>query len=259
MAAEILIGTCGFARSQARTFAEFGIVEIQQSFYQPPHLETAQRWRARAPAGFTFTLKAWQLLTHRADSPTYRRLQTPLSPRQLSQAGGLRWNRVTRMAWRRTLELALALQAEAVVFQTPPSFLPTEAHLERLRRFFTAIDRQDMRMVFEPRGEAWTDAIMRPLCADLHLVHGVDPFLRPPASAGMRYYRLHGRPAYHYRYRYSDIELETLYGMLAPGQPNRILFNNDHMAEDALRFLRVVKRRQATTGITGDPPSTAPA
>ncbi len=73
------------------------------------------------------------------------------------------------------------------------------------------------------------------------------------------HYRLHGRPTYHYRYRYSDAELEAQYGMLAPGQPSRILFNNDHMAEGALRFLRVVKRHQATTGITGDPPSTAPA
>ena len=52
------------------------------------------------------------------------------------------WNPVSCMAWHRTLELAEALQAEAIVFQTPRSFLPTSDNLCHLHRFFEAIDRQ---------------------------------------------------------------------------------------------------------------------
>jgi len=69
-----LIGTCGFAESHAATFRDFGIVEIQQTFYQPPRATTAEKWRAEAPQGCVFTLKARQLITHEVASPTYRLL-----------------------------------------------------------------------------------------------------------------------------------------------------------------------------------------
>jgi uncharacterized protein YecE (DUF72 family) len=236
-----LAGTCGFAESHAKTFEDFGIVEVQQTFYQPPRATTAARWRAEAPTDFVFTLKAWQLLTHEATSPTYRRLTEPLSDGQLARAGGFRWNPVTRMAWRHTLELAETLRAEAIVFQTPRSFLPVRDNLRRIYRFFETVDRQERRMVFEPRGDAWTDQVVRRLLTDLDLVHGVDPFLRRPVGRGMRYFRLHGRPAYHYRYRYTDPELLALHGMLSRAWPNRVLFNNDSMADDAKRFRRLVE------------------
>jgi len=54
-------------------FGRFGLVEVQQTFYKMPKLETAARWRQQAPSDFEFTLKAWQLITHPSVSPTYRR------------------------------------------------------------------------------------------------------------------------------------------------------------------------------------------
>lgn len=234
----VRVGTCGFRGGQARTFAELDIVEVQQTFYQPPRRDTAERWRARAAADFVFTLKAWQLITHPASSRTYRRTTEPLSARQLARAGGFRWNAVTRMAWRRTRDIADALAAEAVVLQAPPSFRPTRTHLYRLRHFLEAVDRGGLRLVFEPRGAAWDDHTVATLCDELDLVHGVDPFLRRPMSPGMQYFRLHGRPAYHYRYRYTDDDLEALTRMLEPGREARVLFNNDAMADDARRLRR---------------------
>jgi uncharacterized protein YecE (DUF72 family) len=237
-----VVGSCGFAESHKHIYQDLGMVEVQQTFYQPPRVTTAERWRQEAPDDFIFTLKAWQLLTHEASSPTYRRLRQPLSDSQLARVGGFKWNAVTRMAWQRTVEIAHALQAEAIVFQTPRSFLPGRDNLRRLHRFFEAIDRQGRRMVFEPRGEAWTDEIVRRVITDLQLIHGVDPFLRRPVGRGMHYFRLHGRPAYHYRYRYSDAELLSLLGMLSHAWPNRVLFNNDHMADDAKRFIRLLNQ-----------------
>jgi len=75
----VIVGCCGFAAAQEKYFSKFPCVEIDTSFYNLPKLETAQRWRAMAPAGFQFALKAWQVITHRADSPTYKR--TRLDPR----------------------------------------------------------------------------------------------------------------------------------------------------------------------------------
>jgi uncharacterized protein YecE (DUF72 family) len=234
---QIRIGTCGFAEAQVRCFDDFDIVEIQQSFYQPPRASTVARWRAMAPPDFVFAIKAWQLLTHAPSSPTYRRLKQPLSDTELAQAGGFRWNALTRMAWQRTREIADALGARAVLFQTPRSFTPSRDNLRRLRGFFERIDRDGRRMAFEPRGEAWDDATLRSLVVDLDLVHVVDPFLRAPLGRGLRYFRLHGRPAYRYHYRYSDADLHRLEAALSRAWTNWVLFNNDAMAEDARRFI----------------------
>lgn len=232
----VLIGTCGFGEAQTRVFRDYDILEVQQSFYQPPRVATAERWRCRAPRGFVFTLKAWQLLTHEASSPTYRRLKVDLSKADRAQAGGFRWNGLTRMAWERTRGVAAALEAEAVVFQTPRRFQPTRESLRRLTCFFERIERDGRRMVFEPRGDRWSDDVVRGLVRDLDLVHGVDPFLRRPVGRGLRYFRLHGRPAYRYRYRYSDADLALLERTLSRAWPNWVLFNNDAMNVDARRF-----------------------
>lgn len=241
-APEIRVGCCGFAVARDRLYAEFDVVEVQQTFYQPPSTATAARWRAVAPDRFVFTLKAWQLITHGPTSPTYRRLREPLTNAQLGQAGAFRWNDLTRMAWERTQDVADALGAPLVVLQTPRSFTPTPENLGRLYRFFENADRRGRGLVFEPRGEAWDDAIVTHVIRDLDLVHGVDPFLQAPAGNGPRYYRLHGLPAYRYHYRYTDAELAALRGMINADRPTWILFNNDHMAEDARRFARLVRR-----------------
>ena len=242
MNAQTRVGTCGFAEPHGKTFSDFGIVEVQQTFYQPPRVTMVERWRAEAPTDFIFTLKAWQLLTHEASSPTYRRLKEPLPDSELAKVGSFKWNPVTRMAWQRTLEIAEVLKAEAIVFQAPRSFLPTRDNLRRIYRFFEIIDRRGQRIVFEPRGDAWTDDIARRIVTELALVHGVDPFLRRPVGRGLRYFRLHGRPAYHYRYRYTNADLSALRQMLSRAWPNRVLFNNDSMADDAKRFMRILKR-----------------
>ena len=69
----IHVGCAGFVRSQAAYFQHFRLVEIQQTFYKPPMLKTALRWREQAPPEFGFALKAWQLITHPRHSPTYAR------------------------------------------------------------------------------------------------------------------------------------------------------------------------------------------
>lgn len=248
----VLVGTCGFAEAQDKIFRDFSILEVQRTFYQPPKLATAEAWRRKAPDGFVFTLKAWQLLTHAASSPTYRHLREPLSRSQRSHVGGFRWNAVTHMAWERTQEIAAALQAEAIVFQTPKSFLPEEDNLRRLYEFFEAIDRDGRRMVFEPRGPAWEKSLVRHLVQDLDLVHAVDPFLRQPVGRGLRYFRLHGCPVYHYHYQYTDEELCSLARLLTGAWPHRVLFNNDAMANDARRFRALIAQGEGH-GTTDQP------
>jgi uncharacterized protein YecE (DUF72 family) len=236
----VLIGTCGFAEAQDRTFHDFEILEVQQTFYQPPGISTAKRWRQKAPADFVFTVKAWQLITHRAGSPTYRKLKEKLSKEELAQAGDFRWNEVTYAAWEQTLAIAQSLWAEAVLFQTPKSFSPTKENLRQLTQFFDHIRRKGQMLVFEPRGEGWTDHLLFKLSADCGLVPGIDPFLRPPL---MENFRLHGRPAYRYHHRYTDEELKKLVAMIGNRGTTRVLFNNVFMAEDARRLMKLLGKQ----------------
>lgn len=83
-------------------------------------------------------------------------------------------------------------------------------------------------------------AIVGRVVTDLALMHGMDPFLRRPLGRGMGYFRLHGRPAYHYRGTNAD--LVALWDMVSRTGPNRVLFNNDSMAEDAKRFIQLLTR-----------------
>ena len=119
------IGTCGFGVAQAEYARTFSCVEVQHTFYEPPRLTTLNRWRREMPAGFEFTLKAWQLITHEAKSPTYRRLKRKLSETEKAEAGGFRATEIVNEAWRATLAAAQVLKAETILFQCPSSFKQT--------------------------------------------------------------------------------------------------------------------------------------
>jgi uncharacterized protein YecE (DUF72 family) len=219
----------------------FPVVEVQQTFYQPPQTETLKRWRAEAPEGFEFTLKAWMLITHEARSPVYRRLKRELTEREREGAGGFRASRIVREAWAMTLECAEALEARRVLFQCPASFKPTPPNLRRLRRFFREIERPgELRLLWEPRGE-WPRELVSGLCRELGLTHVVDPFTTRTVTPEDCYFRLHGRKGF--RYVYEPEELEELYEMLPDGQTSYVLFNNVRMLEDAARFQELVERK----------------
>jgi uncharacterized protein YecE (DUF72 family) len=229
----IKVGLCGFTMSALRYPQYFPVVEVQQTFYQPPSVEVINRWRAQMPGAFEFTVKAWMLITHLAKSPTYRRLRRPLSPQEAAEAGAFRESDIVDEGWRVSLDAARRLRATKMLFQTPASFKPTAENLANMRRFFTRIERPvGMRMMFEPRGPAWTSEIVKPLVGDLDLVHVVDPFVGPTVSRDLVYYRLHGVTGT--RHVYTNDELQKLVEMTPDGA--YVMFNNIPRVGDAERF-----------------------
>jgi uncharacterized protein YecE (DUF72 family) len=43
----VKVGCCGFAGTQSDYFQCCELVEVQQTFYEPPRKTTAERWRMR--------------------------------------------------------------------------------------------------------------------------------------------------------------------------------------------------------------------
>jgi uncharacterized protein YecE (DUF72 family) len=234
------VGCCGWVEAQGKYVLDFPVIELQTTFYQPPANAVAERWKALAPAGFRFCMKAWQLITHTPSSPTYRRLKAPVSASERELYGSFRPTEQVWLAWERTREIARIVNAQAIVFQCPKSFLPTAENVRNLARFFGDIDRDGRTLAWEPRGEEWSAARVRKLCSAHELIHVVDPFQAESVCEDALYWRLHGRAGY--RYKYTDEDLAELRRMLqaqtkVAGLKN-ILFNNMTAKVDALRFLQ---------------------
>ena len=238
MNADVLIGCCGWTEAHRKYFTDFPVIELQSTFYQPPSPELAEKWRREAPADFIFTLKAWQLITHPASSPTYRKLKTAIDPKKAHRYGHFRPTEEVWEAWQATKSIAEALQAAGIVFQCPPGFGPTEENCANLEEFSRPIKRRNWLIAWEPRGR-WEPDVVRDLCRRLDLVHCVDPFTAEPVHGQPIYFRLHGRGRY--RYSYTDEDLADLRKTCerhrdAGHSPIYVLFNNTDMRQDALRF-----------------------
>jgi uncharacterized protein YecE (DUF72 family) len=239
------LGMCGFTIGAAAYVRKFPVVEVQQTFYDPPPDATLRKWRDAAPADFEFTMKAWQVITHLGTSSTYRRLRSPFTDAQRAEAGAFRANATTLGAWRRTLECAGILRATAILFQCPASFRATAENINNMRSFFAEIERPaDVRLLWEPRGP-WPDDIVLTLCRDLGLVHAVDPFVRPSLTQELLYWRLHGNKS-HYA-RYTDDELYQLDAWLDASIADEayVLFNNIPRVKDIARFQELGLNRPA--------------
>lgn len=235
----VKVGCCGFPKARKQYFETMELVEVQKTFYKPPRLETAIRWRSEAPPDFEFTLKAWQLITHHATSPTYRKAKIQIPPEEHERYGFFRPTEEVLQAWEATRQVAQALQAKVVVFQCPARFTPTQEHIANMRTFFSRIERGGLTLAWEPRGP-WDDELIAALCEELDLIHCVDPFQRLPVTQGTAYLRLHGKTGYYYRYTCED--LAWLAEICARYEKVYVLFNNVSMWESALEFKKLLQR-----------------
>jgi uncharacterized protein YecE (DUF72 family) len=234
----VKVGLCGYSMAAEAYYARYPVVEVQQTFYRPPRLETLGRWRRQAPPPFEFTLKAWQLVTHDGDSPTYRRLGRPLTAQERAEAGSFRDTPTVRGAWRTSLACAAALRARQMLLQCPARFRPTDENAGRMRELLRAADRGGLRLLWEPRGR-WPPDLVRELCQDLDLVHVVDPFDGETVTPERVYYRLHGRGSS--RYVYTEEDLARLARQLPPTGVAYVLFNNLPRVGDAARFVEMLR------------------
>ena len=241
MAKNVLIGTCGFGRAKRPEYFEtLPVVEIQHTFYQPPQIKTLEKWRDSAPEEFEFTLKAWQLITHEATSPTYKRCTRPFADEEEAEgAGFFKPSPAVREGLEVTLDCAKALGSRTILFQCPAKFQPLPENILNMKRFFTDLDRGDLNLAWEPRGKAWEDDIVRELCEELDLWHCVDPFARPTVTPNNVYYRLHGIPRW--RYTYEEEELYELVSLLPDDRLSYVFFNNITMKQDAMRFQNILR------------------
>jgi len=246
---EVKIGCCGFPIGRKKYFQSFNLVETQETFYRLPKLTTSIKWRANSPSDFEFSVKCWQAVTH---PPTWRKAGISIEAAEFDSYGLLKPTKENLEAWDRTEEVCKTLKSRICVVQCPPQFSYTAENVDNVRRFFSAIARDGLRIAWEPRGD-WkehSEAIAN-LCQELDLIHVVDILRHDPAIITEPVYtRLHGLGSreYNYKHRYTDNDLEVLTEKLSALRKRRVseayvLFNNIHMLEDATRLRRMLEKR----------------
>jgi len=180
------IGCAGFHMKMESYLQRFSTVEVQETFFDPPSRRTLARWRRTAPEGFSFVLKAWQVITHPADSPGYRKIQRPWLRDQADLCGHFQAGGVVQEAWETLREAAEALEARGIVFRTPASFTPSEENRRNMTRFFSSLERGGRHLIWDPEG-VWQDEEISSVCDDLGLIPAQDPLLAS-SSAGKPFY-----------------------------------------------------------------------
>lgn len=233
----IHIGCCGFPKAHGQYYQNLSAVEVQQTFYQVPKIMTAERWRREAPPHFVFTMKAWQLITHPAESPTYQRLKRPIPPHRKRAVGFFQSSPEVYQAFKESLAFARALRAEVTLLQCPTRFAPTPINKAALTEFLKRMGKPPLRIALEVRGP-WTREDVKPFVEQFSILHAVDPLTQTSCSWDPFYYRLHGRGGY--THRYSDEDLKELVRIIGNRTCGYVFFNNVHMWEDAQRFLRLI-------------------
>jgi len=212
----------------------FDLVEVNSTFYKIPRVKTVENWRSLVDEinpSFEFTVKSSRIITHE----------------------DLFSGDASIQAYYKIKEIAEALRARIILFQTPASFRNTSENINKLRDFFSKIKRDGLVMVWEPRGASWINDqdTVRDICLEFDLIHCVDLFRTSPcafSSHKIGYIRLHGKPPGKemYKYKYKDKDLEKLLKSvksISEAKETYILFNNIYMYEDALRFMDLLKTK----------------
>jgi uncharacterized protein YecE (DUF72 family) len=236
---------------------QFGLVEVDATYYALPAEQTAQAWAARTPNGFTFNVKAFSLFT---GHPTaVAALPKDLRP-AAEKTGKDRIYRtdldpaVTDQVWQRFLSALDPLRAErklgAILLQFPPWFPIGRARKDYL--VACAARAAPDRVCIEFRNRTWMtpdnqDETLGFLAAHRLPYVGVDmpqghrdsiPPVLAATAPELAVVRLHGHSGkwdskdIHERfgYRYTDAELADwaprVRALASQAETTHVLFNN---------------------------------
>jgi uncharacterized protein YecE (DUF72 family) len=279
---QVLVGTCSWtdptligsgrfypasaksAEDRLRFYAgEFGIVEVDSSYYAMPAEQTARLWVERTPDDFVFDIKAFRLFTeHPTPVKSLPRDVRDALPSSIGEKPSL-YRRdlpaeVVSELWSRfesaLLPLDSAMKLGVVLFQFPPWFHPGTRQMEyilsckeRLPQYRLAVEFRQHLWLRDSNGEQTIDFLRRNnlsfVCVDepQGFKSSVPPVAEATSDIGI--IRFHGRNTEtwekkglsvqeRFNYLYSEEELQEWaprIQQLASGTRQlHVLFNNNY-------------------------------
>jgi uncharacterized protein YecE (DUF72 family) len=245
MAARIFIGTSGWhykhwlgpfypqklpaSRMLDFYLRHFDTVELNNSFYKLPNVETLEAWRKNTPGDFLFAVKGSRFITHN------KKLKDPHHALE---------NLLPRVE-------VLKKKLGPILFQLPPKWRSNE---ERLEEFLQALPRRH-RYTFEFREPTWfTPRILELLrrYRAAFCIYDIGGFHSPvEVTTDFAYVRLHG-PGNKYQGSYSNQVLQDWARWIRDWSPRLkaiyVYFDNDqagYAAHNALTLKQLVASDRA--------------
>ena len=232
---------------------QFGITELNFTWYQMPKAPAVERMRRLAPPGFRFAAKLTRTLTHEVDPGQWR-----------GQAAQYREG---------IGPLLQAQQLAALLLQFPPGFTRDAASRRYLAELLDALE--GLPLAVEFRHVSWAaDRVFAELerrratlvTVDAPELPGLFPRLDVVTNPDLFYVRFHGRNARGWRsgnmqkqfdYDYTDEELRewadgTIPQMAARAAGGVIFFNNHVRAQaprNAAQLTRLLAERRPNAGV----------
>jgi uncharacterized protein YecE (DUF72 family) len=166
---------------------QFPLVEVDSTYYGPPNEQTTRLWADRTPAGFTFNIKAFSLLTGHPTkvSAIYKDLR-PETEKKNVYPGDLPPQAYEEIWTRFLAALDPLVQAEklgALLFQFPPWFGIRKSNKEYMLE--VAARCKPLRPVFELRNASWFEGTNRNETLDFLRAHKL-PFVSVDMPQGYK-------------------------------------------------------------------------
>jgi uncharacterized protein YecE (DUF72 family) len=253
--------------------SRFPLVEVDSTYYAPPAERTVGYWRDRTPAGFTFNVKAFSLLTQHPTRPgaLFKDLRDRVPDKKTVYPRDVPED-VLEQVWQRFLDALRPLHASgkltALLFQFPRWFPIGRRNREYILEAKRRCD--PMRICVEFRNKTWMTPENQAETLDFLAKYGL-PYVSvdmpqghtgsiPPvfaATSDLAVVRLHGRSARwtsrdiyeRFGYRYDDRELAELAPKVAElsehAEVTQVLFNNcyrDYAQRNAADLTNLLSR-----------------
>lgn len=232
-----------------RYFEKVNYLECEGTLHGLPKTSVLERWRSDAGEDGRYGLFAPQVISHPPGPKGYAR-GPGLAAGEVTQAGSFRATGVVRRAVAALAQVVANLQADAVIFRSPPEFAPSAANRDTLRAFFgevaTAEALAPATRVWEPQG-LWEPRVAAKLAAELGVVYACDPVSNDPLAEGPEFFaNLPGNAAYfritglgQSRRRFDEYAAESLIELVEGYEQVWVVFAHMHKYPDATRFLKV--------------------
>ncbi len=198
----------------------FNFVEVNNTFYHTPSMKDVYSWRTRVPKDFQFAVKCSRQISHQ------------------NTLGSIESN---FQSMDKMLEICKALQAIALVIQTPPKFTPTSQNLQFADTFFSHYDSSSIELVWEPRGETWTQsperAHLKEILSRHKITHCTDISQEMPVySANISYTRVFGLGEKN-QWEFDDREVKSLHQRAVQlPRTTYVTFHTQRQTHDAARM-----------------------
>jgi len=215
---DYLVGTGGWQyfnisnKPSLKAYSEvFNFVEVNNTFYQYPTIQTVERWRRTVPRNFTFSVRCHQDLTHKI---------------------GLKPVDEAYEIFYKVKNYSDILQTPFIVLETPSSYKIDSETTD----FFSTLNLKSTTLVWEHRAPITPEVTN--LMQDFNIIQCVDLSKQKPSfNLEVTYSRLFGK-GQHNIYQFTDDELLEIQRQAEETCSKQVIlaYHGLRMNSDALRF-----------------------